>query len=1574
MRLGKLKVVGPWPCYMIVILLGAIAWTPVRAEGPLVINEILYHVRESEVKEDRAAEFVELYHAGDAAISLEGWAFTSGIRYRFPRVTVEPGSFLVVAADVETFRERHPEVAMVFGPFQGRLSNSGERLKLEDADGDTADELTYADSGRWARRVSVRPNGYDDWIWEAPHDGEGASLSLISPSANNAHGEFWKPSEQSGGTPGGPNDTLTDVLPPVVTELTHDPIIPTSRQEVTVRASVEHDRAVSMRLHYRRDGSARFEAIPMRDGKGLLPAMPNGTVIQYVVEVTDDRGVSTTYPLVQRDDQSGAWAKRQATCLYQVDDAHDLKVEQGPGRKPLYRFISTAAELAMLRQLNGISGRNATYNNHLHGALIIVDGVEQTVKQHVSARIRGHGSRSAFPPGLRINFPSDDRLDGIADLNLNSQYTHSQSLGAALHQVLGVASAARSTPIHLRMNGEDWTRRGAPQFGCYVRNEVLDSDYVDAHFPGEEDGNLYRLVGNAYLNEQQTDSNFRSEYNKRNHATEDDYSDIVRLIETLRETEPAETYFDRVNTIMDIEQWARYIAVDALLCNTEGGMPTGRGDDVALFCPKGGRFQLIPYDLDSILGMGDAEQGIQKSVFDYGNMAGLRALFQNPQFLQLFTEQIVDLTDTVYKPEILNRVIDDLWQDWIPEQEKAKVKRFLERRREVVLSQIKGNTMIGSTLDREKGFYRASSTTFALYGRFDRSSIAEVTVGGMAPQLFQDTGTWIMVSDQLGSVIRPGMNQLPVVMRDTRGNVVQQELMRVWLDNGAVKKVAGELVAKGEERVWKADEGPYLIEGGVAIPAGGTLRIEPGVTVYGRDDSVLSVSGTLRVEGREGERVTFARDPSAEDVKGWNGLRIQGDGQVLLRHGDFLDLAGPITFSGRRLIIDGCSLHWQKAEGIRLTEGNLIVRDSALNQRGADDQPVIDQAGGALTLMRSSIHREGRGAAVRSTGEPYLFGNVFEQRFAPVLSLYKGYVDGNDFRFTGKVAQPAVESGAQVMLTRNRLQGAGLFMQPDPQGGGNERVLGEMKDRSLAVADIRFVQQSPQRTAASTHRFTVAGHGLVGFRYRLDDHAWSEWTSISKDQETFEVTAGPGKHTVSVLGKHVSGRQMEPAEAVQSRPFEVIPDLPPVVLSEVLAINRTAYESKRNAWDYVELRNFSSKAVELAGYALSDDPEDLRAFVFSEKAVIGGDSYFLQSLTPDTSGFALNGDGDEIIFSDPNGKIIDRVRFGLQLPDLSISQSDEGEWSLSEATPGFENRMKALAEVPQLSISEWYAAPGRHVAEEFIELHNASPGAVDIGGYTLTDRVTNPKVWRSLPPLSYLAKDAYTVFYTDGETDRGAKHLDFRQANEGEVIGLMDPQGRLVDHAVYGTQAAGYAQRRGTDGRLTYERPSPGAAEPASMNDTALAVLEGIRITEIHYHPAEDEDEEFIELTNVSARSLPLQGVAFTNGIEFVFGDLTLHRGERVVVVRDRSAFQQRYGSDVAIAGAYEGKLSNKGEKIELVTATGEKMVEFEYSDGWHRKTDGGGYSLAIADVENPRLGARGAWRESAEIGGSPGR
>jgi hypothetical protein len=157
--------------------------------------------------------------------------------------------------------------------------------------------------------------------------------------------------------------------------------------------------------------------------------------------------------------------------------------------------------------------------------------------------------------------------------------------------------------------------------------------------------------------------------------------------------------------------------------------------------------------------------------------------------------------------------------------------------------------------------------------------------------------------------------------------------------------------------------------------------------------------------------------------------------------------------------------------------------------------------------------------------------------------------------------------------------------------------------------------------------------------------------------------------------------------------------------------------------------------------------------------------------------------------------------------------------------------------------------------------------------------------------------------------------------------------------------------------------------------------------TELMFHPVvspastnAESDFEFIELKNLGAEPVNLVGYSFTNGIMFTFtatnGVTNLLPGERLVLVKNRTAFSERYPAVTNIVGEFERSLANSNDRLALVGPLLEPVLDFVYGDHWYPLADGFGFSLVLVDetISPGQLDRPESWRLSSAVGGSPGR
>ena len=265
--------------------------------------------------------------------------------------------------------------------------------------------------------------------------------------------------------------------------------------------------------------------------------------------------------------------------------------------------------------------------------------------------------------------------------------------------------------------------------------------------------------------------------------------------------------------------------------------------------------------------------------------------------------------------------------------------------------------------------------------------------------------------------------------------------------------------------------------------------------------------------------------------------------------------------------------------------------------------------------------------------------------------------------------------------------------------------------------------------------------------------------------------------------------------------------------------------------------------------------------------------------------------------------------------------------------------------------------------EEFIELLNPNSEAVDISGWRLTGGVEHtfkPGTVIRAGDKMYVSPDV-TAFRNRATGPSGGQGLFV----QGAYAGHLSRFGETVELVA-------------SDGTRMDSFTTP---------DAPSDVQRFLRVSELHFNPAEGDEKEFIEVTNISAaanaRTLDLSGVTISQGPgePFVFpAGTSLAPSEYLLVVRDIAAFQDAYPAvpPERIVGQYSGALANGGERIKLDDADNNTVIDFTYDDvdPWFERADGTGASLeAILDgaTEDTTFTKHYHWRASTEFGGSPG-
>ena len=299
-----------------------------------------------------------------------------------------------------------------------------------------------------------------------------------------------------------------------------------------------------------------------------------------------------------------------------------------------------------------------------------------------------------------------------------------------------------------------------------------------------------------------------------------------------------------------------------------------------------------------------------------------------------------------------------------------------------------------------------------------------------------------------------------------------------------------------------------------------------------------------------------------------------------------------------------------------------------------------------------------------------------------------------------------------------------------------------------------------------------------------------------------------------------------------------------LVINEVCASSITTLKDDDGEFsDWIELYNNSSKAIDLSNYALSDSSDKLIKWRFPKGAVIQPGGYYVVFASgkdrqasdggwPHAS-FRLRSDGESVILSDIQGRLVDLVTYDLLDSDASWGRDQESTGAFkvfTQPTPGLPNTRSGqiamdtnfcLANTSGLYITEVMAGnkklvgPGVRNPYDYIEIYNMSGQAVNLKGYGLSDNIKKPRKWQ-FPDIT-LENNSYLIIYCDTTqtTKDGVYYFtNFNLSKSGEPVCLSTPDGTILDKVVVPQlyDNVSYGRTLGQAGLFYYSTGTPGYA------------------------------------------------------------------------------------------------------------------------------------------------------------------
>ena len=309
---------------------------------------------------------------------------------------------------------------------------------------------------------------------------------------------------------------------------------------------------------------------------------------------------------------------------------------------------------------------------------------------------------------------------------------------------------------------------------------------------------------------------------------------------------------------------------------------------------------------------------------------------------------------------------------------------------------------------------------------------------------------------------------------------------------------------------------------------------------------------------------------------------------------------------------------------------------------------------------------------------------------------------------------------------------------------------------------------------------------------------------------------------------------------------------PPVIISEIMydPLGGSVHE-------FIELYNPSpTEAVDLSGYRLDGVALSLpggTVILPETYLVVARDDpafraeYGSGKFVAAQYGGALDNGGETVRLRDREGNTVARVDYtddppwpvsadgdgpSLELIDLTGDNGWVANWAPSAApggTPGAPNSMAgSIGTHPGVFINEVLPLNATINPDEqgdyhsWIELFNANPGPVELGGMFLTSLHSQPDLWE-IPLGTQLCGGCFLIVWADNEPGEGPLHATFQLNPFGGTVGLYDASGGIVDYTDYGILASDTSYGRFPDGQA--DRRVFTSVTPAAANDATFIPL-----------------------------------------------------------------------------------------------------------------------------------------------------
>jgi len=1233
------------------------------------------------------------------------------------------------------------------------------------------------------------------------------------------------------GTPGAVNSVATTNSVPAITDVAHWPPLPAANQQVLVTARVsDADGLSTLLLSYRLDPATNYTSVSMtNNGAGMfsavIPGQASGRNAAFYLQAADrlQPMLGATFP----DDAP------LRECVVRWGDTATIPLGT-------YRFWLTQ------RVIDQWSAEEKMSNNPKDTTFIY--GTNRIV-YNAGAWFHGspyhspsYNSPVGNPSDYDMNFPTDDRLLGETDINLfrPGNGGGDGTAQAEIHAYwfggqLGVPFLYHR-PINVYVNGL--------ARGMFYDAQQPNGDFVEQWYPDDTEGELHKIqlgfefgdtasganeagysaVGANFGRYSTTGGAFKL---ARYRATlpwrsaspyqQNNYTSIYNLVNATLTTAAINTpaYTSVLTNMFDVREWYK-VHVAQHLYNNNDSFSYGGGQNAFMYKPVRDTWKLLVWDVDFAFG-GSASDA---------NLTGIGGADHGPRndhgpFTRIYWQALIEAANGMMTSARSDPILTARYNGMIAAgasvSSPSGIQSFIATKRGVVLSAIAANNTSPFEIQSNNGAdYSVSNNLVTLTGRAPYE-VETIEVNGVAY-----TPSWSSATSwSLRLALPSGSNTLTLVTYDPNGNRLTNLTDTIRINVTAPPAPPQDYLVINE--IMFAPQVPdaeyvelFNTSSNVSFDLS-NWRFE-GLDYVFPEGTVMSPR-TFLVLAKD--RLAFAA------AYGTNVVPFDVFGGNLQANGETLTLVKPGVTPEQDIVIDKVRYEGALPWPFGLPPATAAVQLIDAKQENAR----VGNWYGLSPLSTNSpwrfVSTNGLASGNGSSHQLMIYLGEVGDVYIDDLSLVTGTTPavGTNLVRNGDFESEFYEFPRVTnswMVATNYTNSA-LSMETRHSGNSGLHVVCTRFGNNILSSNgviSQAISPYPSGQVATLSFWYLPTTNATNLFVRLRNNSWGIQNYNIRPQSPSGpafLTPGTNNSTAATLAA-----------------------FPNLWINEVQAQNLTGPVDAFGQHDpWIEIYNAGTNVVSLDDLYLASNYLELTPRTFPPGHVVNPGEFkiiFVDDEPEQTTNgeihasFRLAAGAGSVALSRLYGadvQVLDYVNY-VAGPDHSFGSFPDGQpftrFEMYYVTPGYTNN----GTLPPVNvfINEWMADNVGALAdgvdgnyEDWFEIYNPGELPVSLGGYFLTDVLTNKTKFQIPQGYSIPARGHLLVWADSEENQNGPGsaelHVNFSLSRAGDAIGLFTPDGLEVDTVTFGAQSGDVAQGRFPDGTASFymlTNYTPGAA------------------------------------------------------------------------------------------------------------------------------------------------------------------